>query len=37
MYNLAEVKTALKVLATDMYDNLIRMNSDVASVDHLNL
>ena len=37
MYNLDEDQTALKVLAADMYDNLIRTNSDDAIVDHLNL
>ena len=28
MYNLDEDETALKVLAADMYDNHIRINSD---------
>ena len=37
MYNLDEEKMALKALATDTYDNLIRINSDDAIVDHLNL
>ena len=37
MYNLDEEQTALKVSATDIYDNLIRTNSDDATVDHLNL
>ena len=38
MYNLNEEQTALKVLAMDMYDNLIRTNSaDDTIVDHLNL
>ena len=37
MYNFDEEQTALKVFATDMYDNLIRKNSDDAIVDHLNL
>ena len=37
MYNLDNNQTALKVLATDTYDNLIRTNSDDAIVDHLNL
>ena len=35
MYNLDEDQTALKVLAADIYDNLIRTNSDNAIVDHL--
>ena len=34
MYNLDGEQTALKVLATDMYDNLIRTNSDDAIVDY---
>ena len=37
MYNLDEDQTALKVLASDTYDNLIGTNSDDALVDHLNL
>ena len=37
MYNLEEEQTASKVLATDMYDNLIRTNTDDAMVDHLDL
>ena len=37
MYNLDEYQTALKVLAMDMYDNVIRTNSDNTIVDHLNL
>ena len=37
MYNLDEEQTILNILATDMYDNLIRTNSDEAIVDHLNL
>ena len=37
MHNLVEDQTALKVLATNMYNNLIRTNSDDAIVDHLNL
>ena len=37
MCNLDEEQTALKVLATDTYDNLIRTNSDDAVVHHLNL
>ena len=37
MYNLDEEKTALKGLATDMYDNLIRTNSDDGIIDHLTL
>ena len=37
MYNLDEEQTALKVLATDMHDNLIRTNSDHAIVDHVDL
>ena len=36
-YNIDKEQTALKVLATDMYDNLIRTNSDDTIVDHLNL
>ena len=36
MYNLDQNQTALKVLATDNYDNLIRTNSDDA-IDYLNL
>ena len=36
MYNLEEQKTALKVLAPDTYDDLIRTNSDEA-MNHLNL
>ena len=37
IYNLDEDQTGLKVLAADMYNNLIRENSDNAIVDHLNL
>ena len=37
MYNLNENQTALNVLATDVYDNLIKTNSDDTIVDHLNL
>ena len=37
MYNLDKDQTALKVLAADMYDNLIRKNSGDAIVHHLNL
>ena len=38
MYNIDEEQTALKVLVTDTYDNLIRANSaDDTIVDHLNL
>ena len=37
MYNLDVDQTALKVLAADMYDNLIRTNSDDTIVHHLNL
>ena len=37
MYTLDEERTALKVLATDTYDNLIRTNSVDTIVDHLNL
>ena len=38
MYNMNEEQTALKVLATDTYDNLNRINSaDETIVDHLNL
>ena len=37
MYNLGDDQTALKVLAADTYDSLIRTNSDDATVDHLNL
>ena len=37
MYNLDEEQTALKVLATDTYDNVIRTNSDDGIVYHLNL
>ena len=37
MYNLDAGQTALKVLATDTYDNLIRTSSDDAIVDHLNM
>ena len=36
MFNLDEDKTALKVLAADTYDNLIKTNSDDA-IDHFNL
>ena len=36
MYNLDENQTAFKVLVADMYDDLIRANSDDA-IDHLNL
>ena len=36
MFNLDEDKTALKVLVVDIYDDLIRTNSDDA-IDHLNL
>ena len=35
-YNLDENQRALKFLAADMYDNLIRTNSDDAIADHLN-
>ena len=37
MYNLDEEQTALKVLATDTYDNLIGTSSDNTILDHLNL
>ena len=37
MHNLDEEQTAFKVLATDMYDNLIRPNSGDTIVGHLNL
>ena len=37
MYNLDEDQTALKVLAADTHDNLIRTNSDDTIVNHLNL
>ena len=38
MYNINEEQTALKVLATDTYDNFNRINSvDKTIVDHLNL
>ena len=37
MYNLDEDQTALKILATDTYDNLISTNSDDTTVDHVNL
>ena len=37
IYNLDEEQTTLAVLATDMYDNLIRTNSHDAVVEHLNL
>ena len=36
MFKLEEDKTALKILAADTYDDLIRTNSDEA-IDHLNL
>ena len=36
MYNLEEYQTALKVLAADTYNNLIRTNSDDV-IDQLNL
>ena len=36
MYNLDKDQTAIKVLAADTYDILIRTNSDNAT-DHLNL
>ena len=36
MLNLEEDKTALKVLAANTYDDLIRTKSD-ESIDHLNL
>ena len=36
MYNLDEDQTAIKVLVADIYDSLIRTNSDDA-IDHLNL
>ena len=36
MYNLDNDQIALKVLAADTYDTLIRTNSDDA-IDHLNL
>ena len=36
MYNLDEEQTALKVLETDTYENLIRTNSDDAIVGHSN-
>ena len=37
MYNVDEEYTALKVLATDTYNNLTRTNSDDAILDYLNL
>ena len=37
MYNLDEEQTALKVLATDMCDSLIRASSNDTVVEHLNL
>ena len=37
MYNLDEEQTALKVLATETFDNLIRTNSNDFIVDHLHL
>ena len=37
MYNLDGEQTALQVLSTDMYENLIGTNSDDTIVDHLNL
>ena len=38
MYNVDEEQTAIKVLATDTYDNLNRINSaDETKVDHLKL
>ena len=38
MYNMAEEQTALKVLATDTYDNLNRINLvDKTILDHLKL
>ena len=36
MLNLEEDKTALKALATNTYNDLIRTNSD-ETIDHLNL
>ena len=36
MYNLDKNHTALKVLAADTYDNLIRTNPD-DGIDHLNV
>ena len=35
MHNLKREKTALEVLATDTYENLIRENSE-ENIDHLN-
>ena len=35
MYNLDKDQTALKVLAADTYDNLVRTNSNDTIVDHL--
>ena len=37
MYNLDKEQTAIKVLTTDTYGNLIKTNSDDATVDHLKL
>ena len=37
MYSLDKDETALKVLAADIYDSLIKTKSDNAIVDHLNL
>ena len=37
MYNLGEKQTALKVLARDMYDNIIRTTSGDTIVDQLNI
>ena len=38
MYNMDDEQRALKVLATDTYDNLNRINAaDEITVDHLNL
>ena len=36
MFNLDDEKTALKVLAVDTYDDIIRTNSNDA-IDHLNI
>ena len=37
MYNMDEEQTALKLLATDTYDSLNRINSmDETAMDHLN-
>ena len=37
MYNTDKDHTLLRVLATDIYDNLISTNSDDFMADHLNL